>query len=321
MLSDSSKSQTTVSLCWVRWRRISRAIWSSEAPTSLASYMTSPATRPPPPRSRPGAAGMSERPETLAAIARPPRPVPPLPSPTRPTLPSDGVADGGPAADPAEPAPRAAGLAAAAAGLLGRLVADGLVALLVRRVGVDRRRLGLARGAGHQRRVEVGDDPLARVGAERGRGQDPEHHQVDHQRDGPGRHGWPAATAASSSSPWPSPWPWLRPPAPWPRPRPRRRLRLRRRPRLRAAGGGGLAGAAASGAGRLGQRRRARRLDSDADEPGAGACRAMTFRPRPRRALGLVGRDGPRRRSLCRSGPDHGRRDSSERDFEDVEDV
>ncbi len=34
---DSSKSQTTVSLCWVRWRRISRAIWSSAAPTSVAS--------------------------------------------------------------------------------------------------------------------------------------------------------------------------------------------------------------------------------------------------------------------------------------------
>ena len=35
MLSDSSKSQTTVSLCWLRWRRISRASWSSAAPTSL----------------------------------------------------------------------------------------------------------------------------------------------------------------------------------------------------------------------------------------------------------------------------------------------
>lgn len=52
MLSDSSKSQTTVSLCWATWRRISRAIWSSASPTSPAANATSPPTIPPRPRSR-----------------------------------------------------------------------------------------------------------------------------------------------------------------------------------------------------------------------------------------------------------------------------
>ena len=188
MLADSSKSQTTVSLWSLRWRRISRASWSSATPISLTSKIGSPAILPPPLRSAAGATGSRvkgdpPRPSTLTPGRLDPSLIRPLPTPR--TL---GVFEGRPVPTPpatitpppSSPSPSPTTTIDGLTWGAGILVADGPIARDVVWVSVDRQQLLLAVAVGGQRRVEVEDllDRIRRCEGRSGQGRQDRH--VDH---------------------------------------------------------------------------------------------------------------------------------------------